>query len=149
MSKLRVLIADDELLARKRLTRLVAALPEVELVGECASGEEVLARVREQKVDVLLLDIQMPGLTGLDAMALLPADGPYVIFCTAHPDHAVQAFDVGAVDYVLKPIEAGRLQKAIERAAAQLAQRPPPANASSADAPRLAIPTRHGIVLVD
>lgn len=142
--KLRVLIADDELLARRRLTRLLSAMPDVELAGECASGEEVLARVRAGGVDVLLLDIHMPGLTGLDAMALLPAEGPYVIFCTAHSSHAVEAFDAGAVDYVLKPVEAARLQKALERAGARRA-----AVAGADSVQRLAIPMRQGIVLVD
>lgn len=141
---LRVLIADDELLARRRLSRLLAAMPDVELVGECTSGEEVLSRVGAGDVDVLLLDIRMPGLTGLDAVALLPRPAPYVIFCTAHADHAIAAFDAGAVDYVLKPIEAGRLQKALDRAAVR---RP----VAAADAPpaRLAVSTRLGIILID
>lgn len=140
---LRILIADDELLARKRLHRLLSAIPDVEIAGECQSGEEVLAFVKSQPVDVLLLDIQMPGLTGLEAKALMPADGPYVIFTTAHPEHALEAFDVGAVDYVLKPVEAARLQKALERARGQRSR---PAD----EAPgRLAVPTRRGIVLLD
>jgi two-component system LytT family response regulator len=151
---LRVLIADDELLARKRLTRLVGALPDVALCGECQSGEEVLQRVEAGGVDVVLLDIQMPGLSGLDAMQLLPADGPYVVFCTAHPDHAVKAFDQGAVDYLLKPIEPTRLQKALDRARSRDAQRRFQAEverhkAAKPELQRLAIPTRQGIVLVD
>jgi two-component system LytT family response regulator len=152
MNRLRVLVADDELLARKRLARLLAAMPEVEPVGACASGEEVLARVRAGDVDVVLLDIHMPGLSGLEAMALLPADGPYVIFCTAHPSHALEAFDVGAIDYVLKPVEAARLQKALERAASQSARRRYAAEAErhqGGAASRLAIETRQGIVLLD
>jgi two-component system LytT family response regulator len=153
--RLRVLIADDELLARKRLARLLEAMPQVEPCGECDSGEAVLERLRQGDVDVLLLDIQMPGLSGLDALALLPADGPYVIFCTAHPDHAVRAFDGGALDYLLKPIEPARLQKALDRAAEQDALRRFRAEASAhraaADAPldRLPVSTRQGIVLVD
>ena len=150
--RLRVLIADDELLARKRLTRLLSAMPGVELLGACASGEEVLARVQQGGVDVVLLDIHMPGLTGLEAMALLPAGGPYVIFCTAHSSHAVEAFDAGAIDYVLKPVEAARLQKALERAATQQARQRFAQEAhrqKERRATRLAIPTRRGIVLVD
>jgi two-component system LytT family response regulator len=114
--KLRVLVADDEMLARKRLLRLLAALPEVEVLGECADGGEALDRVRQGGVDALLLDIHMPNLTGMEAMQLLPQPAPYVIFCTAHADQAVQAFDLGAVDYLLKPVEAARLEKELERA---------------------------------
>jgi two-component system LytT family response regulator len=151
---MRVLIADDEALARRRLQRLVGAIPDVELVGECETGDAVLARVHQGGVDVILLDIHMPGLTGVEAMQLLPAAGPYVIFCTAHPDHAVAAFDGGAVDYLLKPIEAARLHKALERARSRDAQarfvaeagkqRETPGKALE----RLAIPTRAGVVLV-
>jgi len=153
---LRVLIADDEEVARKRLARLLGAIPDVEACGECQDGEGVLQAVRAGGVDVILLDIQMPGLSGLDAMALLPAESPYVIFCTAHAEHAVKAFDAGAVDYLLKPVEPARLQKALERArsrdpvrrfrdelARQKAQRAEPGLR------RLAVPTRSGIVLVD
>ena len=136
---LRVLIADDEEIARRRLARLLAMIPETAVAGECADAGAVLERVREGGVDVLLLDIQMPGLTGLDAVALLPHGGPQVIFCTAHAEHAVGAFDAGAVDYLLKPVDAARLQKALDRARAR---RPRSLN-------RLAISTRQGIVLLD
>ena len=142
---LRILIADDELVARKRLTRLLAALPEVSVCGEAADGEAVLTRVREGGVDVVLLDIHMPGLSGMDALGLLPAGGPHVILVTAHADHAVEAFEHGAVDYVLKPVEASRLQKALERVRARLAPR---ASEPGKTLARLPIPTRQGIVLV-
>jgi two-component system, LytTR family, response regulator len=154
--RLRVAIADDELLARKRLTRLLGAMEDVELCGECASGEEVLERVKGGGVDVLLLDIQMPGLTGLDAMQMMPADGPYVIFCTAHADHAVKAFDAGAVDYLLKPIEPQRLKKALDRARSRDVRNRFRAEADRARSgkneavfQRLPVSTRQGIVLVD
>jgi two-component system LytT family response regulator len=151
---LRVLIADDEMLARKRLARLLSAFPDVEVCGEVSDGDAVLSAARAGGVDVILLDIHMPGLSGLDALALLPEDGPRVILCTAHAEHAVDAFEYGAVDYVLKPVEAARLQKALERARARLGtkegQEPTrgPA-ASSRGLARLPIPTRQGIVLVD
>jgi DNA-binding LytR/AlgR family response regulator len=141
---LRVLVADDELLARRRLTRLLAALPDVELVGECQSGEEVLAKVRESDIDVVLLDIQMPGLSGVEALQLLPRDGPRVIFCTAHPDHALAAFDHGAIDYLLKPIEAARLQKSLERVRSRELREPEDLSSPA----RLALETRAGIVLL-
>jgi two-component system LytT family response regulator len=142
---LRVLVADDEAIARKRLLRLLGAMGDVAVAGECANAEEVLAAVRAGGVDVVLLDVQMPELTGLEALQLFPADGPLVIFCTAHAAHAVSAFDVGAVDYLLKPIDGGRLRKALERArgrGAAPAAAPPPLE-------RLALPTRQGIVLLD
>jgi two-component system, LytTR family, response regulator len=154
---LRVLIADDELLARRRLARLLAALPDVEVVGECQDGKEVLARVHQGGVDVVLLDIHMPHLTGMEAMRLFPEQAPYVIFCTAHPDHAVEAFDSGAVDYLLKPLEPARLQKALQRARSREAQRRfeeeralhRPRSGEPRPLDRLALPTRQGIVLVD
>jgi two-component system LytT family response regulator len=110
---LRVLVADDEAIARKRLVRLLTALPDVVVAGECADAHEVLARVRGGEVDVVLLDIQMPELSGIEALQLFPVDGPLVIFCTAHTAHAIAAFDLGAIDYLLKPIEAARLRKAL------------------------------------
>jgi two-component system, LytTR family, response regulator len=149
---LRVLIADDELLARKRLARLLSALPDVVVCGEAADGEAVLAAARAGGLDVILLDIHMPGLSGLDTLALLPEEGPRVILCTAHAEHAVDAFEHGAVDYVLKPVEAARLQKALERARARLGPAPEPVRGQAVGAKgltRLPIPTRQGIVLVD
>ena len=141
MRPLRVLIADDELLARKRMTRLAGALDGIEVVGACESGTEVLERVAEDPVDVVLLDIQMPGLTGLDASQLLPAGGPAVIFTTAFPQHALQAFDIGAADYLLKPVDAARLSKALDRVRARRQPAPTPTG-------QLALPTRKGVRLV-
>ncbi len=143
---MRVLLADDELLARKRLARLLAEVAGVTLVAECVDAEEVIARVKEGGVDLALLDIHMPGLSGLDALGILSSPegpGPAVIFCTAHADHAVAAFEGGAVDYLLKPIELERLRKAIERARNRIA----PPRPDRVD--RLPIETRQGIVLVD
>ena len=101
-------------------------------------------------VDVVLLDIQMPELSGIEALQLFPADGPLVVFCTAHAAHAVSAFDVGAVDYLLKPVDGGRLRKALDRARQRA--RAGRHRRSAAEAPpldRLALPTRQGIVLLD
>lgn len=146
MSTLEVVYADDELVARKRLSRLLGALPGVEVVAECKDGREVLAALQEHPtVDVLLLDIHMPGLSGLETKALLADDGPYVIFTTAHPEHALEAFDVGAVDYVLKPIEAGRLKTALDRARSRLGT----ATNDDSELGRLALPTRDGVRLLD
>jgi two-component system LytT family response regulator len=166
VAPLRVLVCDDEVMARRRLVRLLEALPDVGLAGECEDAAELLERVRRGGVDVVLLDIQMPGLSGIDALALWPPDGPVVVFCTAHSEHAVAAFDVGAVDYLLKPVEAGRLKKALARAReidirnrftsetqrqrdARVGGQAPPAGAPGAGFPvRLALETRQGIVLL-
>jgi len=157
---LRILIADDEEIARKRLARLLKSVEGVDVRGECADGVSVLKRVAEGDIDVVLLDIQMPGLSGLEAMALLPDDGPYIVFCTAYAEHAVTAFDVGAIDYLLKPIEGERLNKALQRARSReaLDRFHAEVNAQRAKVRagettpafrRLAIPTQQGIVLVD
>ena len=146
---MRVLIADDEQLARARLTRLLGAMEGIELVGEATDGQQVLARLKQGGIDVVLLDIQMPKLTGAEAMALWPADGPFVIFCTAHAEHAVEAFEAGAVDYLLKPIEPARLQKALERAKQRESQSKFGAAVKQSQLTRLAITTRQGVVLID
>ncbi len=138
---LRVLIADDEALARKRLNRLCSALQGIEIVAECEDGEQVLAHLDREPVDVILLDIHMPNLSGLDALALLPAGGPRVIFTTAHAEHAVKAFELGAADYVLKPVEPERLAKALERVRVQLG--------ASRGLDKLPIETRKGLLLLD
>ena len=102
---------------RRQPRQLVAiAAARVAIAGECADAHEVLDRVRAGGIDAVLLDIQMPELTGIEALQLFPADGPVVIFCTAHTAHAVAAFDVGAIDYLLKPVERERFTAAIERA---------------------------------
>lgn len=147
---LRVLIADDEQLARARLTRLLGAMEDVSIVGEAKDGEEVLAKVRAGGIDVVLLDVQMPKLTGVEAMALWPPDGPWVVFCTAHAEHAVKAFEVDAVDYLLKPVEPDRLKKALDKAR----QRETRETFSAAvkkhqSIPRLPVQTRQGLVLLD
>lgn len=148
MSPLNILIADDEQIARRRLARLLAELPGAVLVGECTSGQEVLATLAASavEVDVVLLDIHMPGLTGLETGALVPEDGPYIIFTTAHGEHALAAFDLGAVDYLLKPIDAVRLGKALARARRRLG---PQAGPPAADLVRLPVSTRQGIRLLD
>ncbi len=107
----------------------------------------LLEQVEREEIDVVILDVQMPGLSGIEAHALLGDDGPYVIFATAHPQHAVEAFELGAVDYVLKPIEAARLAKAIERARKHSASSNAPA-ATSAASDRVPVVTRAGIVLL-
>ena len=108
MRPLRVLFADDELMARRRLRRLLSDMPGVEIVAECASGEEVLATLDRADVDLVLLDVRMGELSGLDVSDVAADLGVEVVLVTAHPEHAVSAFERGAIDYVLKPVAAVR-----------------------------------------
>ena len=122
MTKMRVVIVDDEPLARSRIRRLLAAERDAEIVAECTNGREAIEAVREHKPDLLILDVQMPELDGFDVLgALDPAQVPAVIFVTAYDQYAVQAFEVHALDYLLKPFDAERFHKAVERARAQVA----------------------------
>lgn len=114
---MRLLLVDDEPIARARLRRLAARLGGVEVVGEAASGAEALRFARELAPDALLLDIDMPGLDGLGVAEAL--EGPAVIFTTAHPQHALEAFEVGAHDYLLKPVSLERLARALEKVRAR------------------------------
>ena len=121
MSRLRVLIADDEELARLRMRSLLADCvnPSAEVVAEAASGTEALHQLSTVSADVVLLDIRMPGLDGLqlaERLRKLP-DAPRVVFVTAHAEHALQAFDIDAVDYLTKPVRRARLQEALARVA--------------------------------
>ena len=124
---LRVLIVDDEALARMRLAQLVCELaasgdPRVELVGELADGGTALDWLRERDADVLLLDVQMPGLDGTELAARLQSlpRPPAVVFVTAHAQHALRAFELEAVDYLTKPVRRDRLQAALARVARRL-----------------------------
>ena len=112
---LRVLIVDDEELARRGLRRDLAADPAIEVLAECPDGFEAVRAAAELKPDLVLLDIQMPRLNGFEVLELLDPEIA-VIFVTAHDEHAVRAFEVNAVDYVLKPVDPSRLLQALERA---------------------------------
>jgi two-component system LytT family response regulator len=112
---MRVIIVDDEQLARTVLQELLAAHSDVEIVAECGNGFEAVKAVMERKPDLLLLDIQMPKLDGFDVLDLIGSDVP-VIFVTAYDEYALRAFQVHAVDYLLKPFGADRLAEALSRA---------------------------------
>jgi two-component system response regulator AlgR len=113
-----VLIADDEPLARERIRRLVEALPGYRVCGEAADGESSLKQVAELEPDILLLDIRMPGMDGMEAASRLSqlANPPALIFCTAYDHYAIQAFDVQAIAYLLKPVRKEALADALARA---------------------------------
>lgn len=120
--QLRILAVDDEPLALKRVELLLMRVPGVELAGKASSGPEAIEAVRELRPDVLLLDIKMAGQSGIDVVEQL--EGPYlpqVVFVTAFDEFAIRAFEIGAVDYVLKPVELSRLNAALERARRSLA----------------------------
>ena len=118
---MRVLIVDDEPLARRRLMQLLAAIPEIEIVGEAGSGREALKRVELLRPDVLLLDIEMPAVDGFAVLKALPPErAPAIVFVTAFQDHAVKAFELRATDFVVKPVSGDRLAKAIEQARSDL-----------------------------
>jgi DNA-binding LytR/AlgR family response regulator len=121
----RILIADDEPLLRAELRESLAALwPEAELVAEAADGYQALQLARELQPDVAFLDIRMPGLNGLEVARTFGARA-HVVFVTAHQEHALAAFDEGALDYVMKPTDPVRLARAIERVRARLGTPPP------------------------
>jgi len=112
---IRTLIVDDEAPARARLHQMLAAHSDVEVVGEAETGVQAMERVAELKPTLLLLDIQMPGCSGIDVAACLPEPRPHIVFCTAHDQHAVDAFELHAIDYLLKPISRARLHESLER----------------------------------
>ncbi len=119
--KIRALIVDDEPLARARLRALLADEPDVEVVGECGDGLEAVAAVQDLTPDLLFLDVQMPTLDGFGVLEALEAGPmPAIIFVTAYDRYALRAFEVHALDYLLKPFDRDRFHKALERARAAL-----------------------------
>ena len=111
----RVLIVDDEEPARQRLREILAGQDDLEIVGEAETGTQAMELTTRLKPDLLLLDIQMPGCSGIDVAASLGRPRPHVVFCTAHDQHAVDAFELNAVDYLLKPISRARLTQALDK----------------------------------
>lgn len=115
---IRAFLIDDEPLALKRLARMLEATGRVEVVGRATDPEKGLSQLAAEQVDVLFLDIHMPGMGGFEVVERLPP-GPVVVFTTAHDEHAVRAFEVSALDYLLKPIERERLEATLDRVAAR------------------------------
>lgn len=118
--KTKALIIDDEAPARGRLRKMLDREPDVAVIGECSNGPEAISTIRAQRPDVIFLDVQMPEVSGFDVLRALPPETvPAVIFVTAHDKHAVEAFEVHALDYLLKPFTQARLQQALRHAQKQ------------------------------
>ncbi len=128
MKKIRALIVDDEPLARDRLRQLLNEQPEIEMIGECADGREAVEAIRKQSPELIFLDIQMPELNGFEVLEAIDAEPmPVIIFVTAHDKFALRAFEVHAVDYLLKPFDRERFESALHRALQQVKYRRDPA----------------------
>jgi len=123
MTRFRVLVADDEELARRMVAALLRDDPEIDLVVECPDARTTRDAIARQRPDIVFLDIEMPEETGLDVAADLAEDGPVVVFVTAFAQHATTAFDVNASDYVLKPFSDERFAQALQRAKQRVRQR--------------------------
>ena len=135
---MKVVIADDEPLARERLRALLAEHPGIEVVAEAENGLDALQACSQHRPDMVLLDIAMPGVDGLEAARHLAAfdPRPAVVFCTAYDEHALSAFEAAAIDYLMKPIRSERLAAALERARTFIAGRETHAPATSSHQPR-------------
>ena len=148
----RILIADDEPLARDRIRRLVEALPAYQVCGEAADGNEALRQVAALEPDILLLDIRMPGMDGMETADRLSrlANPPAVIFCTAYDHYAIQAFEVQATAYLLKPVRKEALADALARAGrVNRMQLQTLSGQSEAQGEQLAVRTHRGTELID
>ena len=135
---MKVVIADDEPLARERLRALLAEHPGIDVVAEAENGLDALQACSQHRPDMVLLDIAMPGVDGLEAARHLAAfdPRPAVVFCTAYDEHALSAFEAAAIDYLMKPIRSERLAAALERARTFIAGRETHAPATSNQQPR-------------
>lgn len=119
---IRTLIVDDESLARERIRDMLASDPAIEIVAECANGKEAIEAIQQYSPDLVFLDVEMPGIDGFAVLEALPADRmPTVIFVTAYDQYAVRAFEVYALDYLLKPFDQERFDRALKRAKDQIA----------------------------
>lgn len=117
MKNIRTLVVDDEPAARSRIVRLLGADPEIRIVAECRNGQEALTAIQQEPVDLVYLDVQMPQLSGFDVVSKFgPGHSPFVVFVTAHDRYATKAFDVHAVDYLLKPYDDERFHTSLARA---------------------------------
>jgi len=112
---IRIILVDDEELARDRLRSMLKVYPHVQIIGEAGDGEQAIEMILEREPDLVFLDIQMPGCSGIEVAASLPAERPQIIFCTAYDQYAIEAFELHAADYLLKPVSRARLARALEK----------------------------------
>ncbi len=119
---LRTLVVDDEKLARARLAGFLSSLGGVELVGEASNGLEAVQMIQERRPDLVFLDVQMPGMDGFEVLRALPGPPPQVVFATAYDEYAIRAFEVQAIDYLLKPFARTRVEEAVGRVRNRLQQ---------------------------
>jgi two-component system, LytTR family, response regulator len=154
---MQVLIVDDEAPARDKLRRWLAEQPDVAVLGECSDGVEAAASIARLQPDVVFLDIQMPGMSGLEVAAQLePALAPLLVFVTAYDEHAIKAFDLNAVDYLLKPYDKDRLHKTLDRLRGRRGDAPAAsatairtARAQTGSSERLLVPKGEQLQLID
>src|SRR6516165_12423694 len=143
--KIRTLIVDDEPLARSNIAVLLRNDPEIQMIGECGSGTEALAEIRVGRPDLLFLDVQMPECDGFDVLEMLGSDlPPAVIFVTAYDQYALRAFEAGALDYLLKPFDDTRFERALSRANDKIQHH----QAASPKLTRLAVKTAGQILFI-
>jgi len=145
---MRLLIVDDERTARERLRRMLVDEPGIEALAEASDGIEALRLLPDFRPDALLLDVEMPELSGIDLAASLPSPAPLVVFVTAYDAYALRAFDANAIDYLLKPFDQARLQRALARLRARMAAREAEAARSTGLAPRQLLVTERGATRV-
>jgi two-component system, LytTR family, response regulator LytT len=119
-SVIRTLVVDDEKLARDRLIGFLSKLHNVEIVGQAENGVEAVERIERDKPDLVFLDVQMPGMDGFDVLKALSRPAPHVVFATAYDDYAIRAFEVDAIDYLLKPFARARVEEAVGRVRSRL-----------------------------
>jgi len=147
VAPLRVLVVDDEELARRNLTVLLRRDPDIGSVTECGSGQEAIAEIRTSKPDLVFLDVQMPECGGFDVLELLGSDlPPTLIFVTAYDEYALRAFEAGALDYLLKPFDDARFARALNRAKDKLAHYVP---RQTQAAERLVVKNRGEVLFVN
>jgi two-component system LytT family response regulator len=132
---IRMLLVDDEELARSTMRRALAAIPDIEIAGEAGNGVEAIETIAELRPDAVLLDIEMPGFNGFEVVQQL-ANPPIIVFVTAYDEYAVRAFDANAIDYLLKPVQPERLETTLARVRERLAARVPEQNKGVAEIAR-------------
>jgi len=124
MMKIKTIVVDDELLGRERITGLLSRHPEIQIVAECENGLEAVSRINQEKPDLVFLDVQMPEMDGFTALSHVQIEPmPVVIFVTAHDKFALKAFEVHALDYLMKPFDRDRFENALKRALGELEKR--------------------------